>query len=68
LVKPLAPVPNTTTTTKMLHVHVHVLIAFAMCPALAACQVRSLSEPLEMLPAVTETNLKFDLLDCLQMT
>jgi hypothetical protein len=36
--------------------------------ALLRCQVRSLSEPLEMLPAVTETNLKFDLFDCLQMT
>ncbi|KAF6258050.1 hypothetical protein COO60DRAFT_1701519 [Scenedesmus sp. NREL 46B-D3] len=33
-----------------------------------AREVRSLSEPLEMLPAVTETNLKFDLFDCLQMT
>ena len=34
----------------------------------AALQVASLSEPLEMLPAVTATNLKFDLFDCLQMT
>lgn len=31
-------------------------------------QIGSLSEPLEMLLAVTETNLKFDLFDCMQMT
>uniref|UniRef100_A0A383VNT6 Methyltransferase FkbM domain-containing protein n=1 Tax=Tetradesmus obliquus TaxID=3088 RepID=A0A383VNT6_TETOB len=31
-------------------------------------EVASLSEPLEMLPSVTATNLKFDLFDCLQMT
>jgi hypothetical protein len=37
-------------------------------PAWLWLQVRSLSEPLEMLPAVTEDNLKFDLFDCLQMT
>eukprot|EP00878_Enallax_costatus_P016087 GHUV01016868.1.p1 GENE.GHUV01016868.1~~GHUV01016868.1.p1 ORF type:complete len:556 (+),score=129.98 GHUV01016868.1:295-1962(+) len=30
--------------------------------------VKSLSEPLQTLPAVTESNLKFDLFDCKQMT
>jgi hypothetical protein len=46
----------------------HCNLSSSILPCAPALQVRSLSEPLEMLPAVTATNLKFDLFDCLQMT
>lgn len=47
------------------------LLLTALLVVIVECclpQLRTYSEPLHQLQAITQSNLKFDLLDCMQMT